>query len=55
MISLKEYTEVRPWIRLVLGVVFDIARYRDDVQAAYLRADQHLIEFEQFPGSIKRD
>ncbi len=54
----KEYRIVRPWIRLILGVIFDL-RYRitvDDwsTKQCYYLADEHLTEFEMFPSSIER-
>ncbi len=58
MIPEKEYREYRPWIRLILGVVFDL-RYRTEVddwsiKQSYVLADEHLTEFEMFPNSIDR-
>ncbi len=58
MITLSEYYELRPWIRLILGVIYDL-KYADTVddwsiKAAYVMADTHLTELEQYPGSIDR-
>lgn len=55
---MTEYKTARPWIRLILGVIIDL-RYRTEVddwsiKQSYILADEHLTEFEQFPGSIDR-
>lgn len=54
-INLTDYKIARPWLRLALGLIFDLRfDYSKNIQEAYLRADMHLTEFEQFPGSIDR-